>query len=155
MGVKTLEKCLRFAVEAHSGQEDRHGVPYIFHAIRVSNRCMLITQKQLALVHDCFEDGPLDLCKKMKEELPEELISSLALLTRDERYSYEDYIERICLSGDCDAMVVKIHDLADNCSLYRMDDKASKVITERYIPAYKKIQKALAKCGYTMDMPIV
>ena len=51
-----LEKALRIAVEAHAGQVDKAGKPYIFHPLRVCARCFTDEERLVALLHDIIED---------------------------------------------------------------------------------------------------
>lgn len=51
-----LEKALIIATKAHEGQTDKAGAPYIFHPIRVSNRCRTEEEKIVSLLHDVIED---------------------------------------------------------------------------------------------------
>ena len=51
-----LEKALQIAVKAHSGQTDKAGAAYIFHPIRVANRCKTDEERIVALLHDTIED---------------------------------------------------------------------------------------------------
>lgn len=47
MNNNLLEKALIIATKAHEGQTDKAGAPYIFHPIRVSNRCRTEEEKSL------------------------------------------------------------------------------------------------------------
>lgn len=51
-----LEKALLIATKAHAGQTDKAGVPYVFHPIRVSCKCVTNEEKIVALLHDTIED---------------------------------------------------------------------------------------------------
>lgn len=51
-----LEKAFQIAIDAHKGQTDKAGAPYIFHPIRVSNRCSTDDERIVALLHDTIED---------------------------------------------------------------------------------------------------
>lgn len=51
-----LEKALRIATDTHINQVDKAGSPYIFHPIRVSNRCSTDDERIVALLHDTIED---------------------------------------------------------------------------------------------------
>ena len=50
-----LEKALQIATDAHLYQVDKAGVPYIFHPIRVSNRCSTDDERIVALLHDTID----------------------------------------------------------------------------------------------------
>lgn len=45
-----LEKPFVIAAKAHEGQKDKAGAPYIFHPIRVSNRCRIDEEKNRCIV---------------------------------------------------------------------------------------------------------
>lgn len=51
-----LEEALQIAIKAHAGQVDKAGVPYVFHPIRVSCKCVTDEEKIVALLHDVIED---------------------------------------------------------------------------------------------------
>ena len=40
-----LDMALTIATKAHEGQSDKAGAPYIFHPIRVANRCLTDEEK--------------------------------------------------------------------------------------------------------------
>ena len=51
-----LEKALAIAVEAHRGQKDRAGKPYILHPLRVMGRVSTEDEQIVAILHDVVED---------------------------------------------------------------------------------------------------
>ncbi len=51
-----LEKAIALAVEAHRGQKDRAGAPYILHPLRMMARVETIQEKIVAVLHDVVED---------------------------------------------------------------------------------------------------
>jgi len=52
----TLEDAIRLAVEAHHGQRDRNGQPYILHPLRVMFRLGTDKERAVAVLHDVVED---------------------------------------------------------------------------------------------------
>lgn len=64
---KILEIAIRIAENAHSGQSDKAGQPYIAHPLRVMNNVSSIEEKIVAVLHDVMEDTDVttdDLRKK-------------------------------------------------------------------------------------------
>ena len=51
-----LERAISIAVEAHRGQEDRNGAPYVLHPLRMMCRVETEMQKIVAVLHDVVED---------------------------------------------------------------------------------------------------
>jgi len=51
-----LERALEIATMAHKGQFDKSGAVYIFHPIRVAERCVKEEEKIVALLYDTIED---------------------------------------------------------------------------------------------------
>lgn len=51
-----IELCLSLASEAHAGQVDKGGAPYIEHPMRVALRCDTELRRCAALLHDVLED---------------------------------------------------------------------------------------------------
>ncbi len=53
----TLEDAIRLAVEAHQGQRDKIGQPYILHPLRVMFRLTSETERIVGVLHDVIEDS--------------------------------------------------------------------------------------------------
>lgn len=129
-----LEKSIILATKKHSGQTDKGGQPYILHPLRVMNDCNTIETKIVAVLHDILEDTDTTT-KDLLEFLPEYLINSIVILTRNKNESYEDYIKRI--SKNYYATQVKLMDLEDNMNLDRLEH-----IEMRDMKRYLKYRKA-------------
>lgn len=52
-------KAMRFAYQAHHGQLDDNGVPYIFHPIHVAEQMEEEVSCCVSLLHDVLEDAPV------------------------------------------------------------------------------------------------
>jgi len=53
-----LEKAIQIALEAHKGQTDKAGAPYLLHLIRVMNAGQTENEKICGILHDLVEDTP-------------------------------------------------------------------------------------------------
>jgi hypothetical protein len=51
-----LEKAIQIAIEAHKGQKDKGGSPYILHLIRVMNAGETENEKICGILHDLVEE---------------------------------------------------------------------------------------------------
>lgn len=111
MNNELLEKALSIATKAHKGQVDKSGEPYIFHPIRVSNRCSNNDERIVALLHDTIEDTDITSDYLLSEGFSCNIVDAILSVTRNEGESYEDFIKRsrINLIG----RQVKLHDLED------------------------------------------
>jgi uncharacterized protein (DUF58 family) len=141
-GMSHLERALHIAVEAHAGQEDKSGLPYAFHPIRVMLRCKCDEAKIAALLHDVVEDTTVSFDQLSKEGFSEEVLSAVRLLTHDPSVSYEDYIRQ--LSTNPIAKEVKLADLEDNSDIRRMKGVDEKAVARlrRYLFAYRYLTGA-------------
>ncbi len=110
------ERAIAIASEAHRGQLDKHGQPFIYHLLRV----MLSTQgaalRQVAVLHDLIEDTSWTLDQLSSVGFPPDVINAVALLTREPSTRYSEYVIR--LAQNPLARQSKIADLNDN---YRLD----------------------------------
>jgi len=57
--VSTLERAVAIAAQAHAGQRDKAGEPYILHPLRVMLRMATDELQIVAVLHDVLEDGAL------------------------------------------------------------------------------------------------
>jgi hypothetical protein len=56
--LSTLERAIAIATEAHTGQVDKAGTPYIAHPLRVIENVSTMDEKIVAALHDVVEDCP-------------------------------------------------------------------------------------------------
>lgn len=114
-------KAMKFAYDAHRGQTDSGGVPYIFHPFYVAE---LICRKMpwetpvcVALLHDVVTNTEVTI-EQIEEEFPSDIVQAVALLTYEPGEDYYDYIERINM--DSVAAHVKIKELQHDMDKSRM-----------------------------------
>ncbi|ASM66413.1 hypothetical protein [Bacteroides caccae] len=136
-----LEKALQIAVKAHSGQIDKAGSAYIFHPIRVSNRCSTDDERIVALLHDTIEDTEVTAEYLLMEGFPRNIVDAILSVTRNEDESYDDFIKRSRLNPI--GRQVKLHDLEDNMDITRLNELTEKDIyrLNKYIKAYKYLKE--------------
>jgi (p)ppGpp synthase/HD superfamily hydrolase len=115
----TLERAIAIAAEAHAGQVDKGGAPYIFHPLRVMLAMATEEERIVAVLHDVVEDCPKwSLSRLVEERFGPSVVSALDALTRRKGETYDAFIER--LSAKPLARRVKLADLADNSDLSRI-----------------------------------
>lgn len=136
----TLDRGIEIALDAHRGQKDKMGLPYILHPIHVMNAVKEYGEDHMivGVLHDVIEDSDKWTFKKLREEehLPEHLETALMYLTRDFRTPYEQYIDLI--ASNSIARTVKIADLEHNLQLVRIKNRNN--LTDKDM---KRIQKYL------------
>ena len=73
---------MKIAYEAHQGQYDKNGIPYIYHPIHLAEQCDDEITTVIALLHDVVEDNKNYTFEKLEQfEFGEIVISALKLLT--------------------------------------------------------------------------
>ncbi len=134
-----LERALQIAVQAHAGQKDKNGAAYIFHPIRVMNRCSTPNGRIAALLHDVVEDTAVTIEQLESEGFSSEVLAALRLLTHLPEVPYEDYVEQIMTNRT--ATEVKIADLEDNSDIRRLQEVDDKAVARlrKYLAAYHRL----------------
>jgi (p)ppGpp synthase/HD superfamily hydrolase len=120
----TLEKAILIAVEAHQGQTDKAGEPYILHPLRVMLRMSSETERIAGVLHDIVEDSGWTTADLRKEGFSEGVLEAVECLTRREKEDYEVFIGRVQLNPA--ARKVKIADLEDNMDIMRIREPTGK-----------------------------
>jgi len=135
-----LEKAIKIAVEAHAGQVDKAGQPYILHPLRCMLKAETDIQRISAVLHDVVEDTDWTLEALRSEGFSIEVLATVDRLSRREDESYDAFIERV--SGNKDAIAVKIIDLEDNLNITRLANVTEKDCKrlDKYIQALKKLK---------------
>ena len=104
-------KAARIAYEAHHGQFDLCGMPYVFHPYHVAEQMTDEYTTCVALLHDVVEDTDVTF-EDLEGEFPEEVIEALRLMTHEKGVDYYDYVRAI--RGNPIAKAVKMADVAHN-----------------------------------------
>jgi len=122
------KKAMRIAYEAHAGQFDICGVPYVFHPMHVAEQMTDEKTCCAALLHDVMEDTDITSDQLREMGIPIDVMFALQLLTHDPAEDYMDYVRRI--KSNAIAKAVKLADLEHNSDLSRFD-RVSEVDIER------------------------
>ncbi|WP_281850830.1 HD domain-containing protein [Dyella sp. GSA-30] len=116
----TLERAIAIAAEAHAGQVDKAGQPYILHPLRVMFRMNSTTERMAAVLHDVVEDSAVTLEALRAEGFQPEVVSAVDALTKRQGESRLDAAHRAKL--DPMARLVKLADNAENMDLSRIPE---------------------------------
>lgn len=109
-------KALCYAYNAHHGQLDYNGIPFIFHPLHLAEQMDDEISCCAALLHDIVEDTPITL-DDLRKEFPEEVVSLVALLTHGDSAEYDnrDYFDYIrAIRTNPLAVKIKLADIAHN-----------------------------------------
>ena len=112
-------RAVMIAAEAHLGQFDEGGAPYVMHPLRLMHLADGQDAQITAVLHDTVEDSDWTLARLEREGFGPRIIAALDALTRRAGESYDDFIERV--AQDPLARRVKLLDLEDNANLERID----------------------------------
>ena len=115
--IATLEQAIALAAQAHAGQVDKAGAPYILHCLRVMLAVEGRDERIVAVLHDIIEDTAVTASYLRSMGFSETVIEAVVALTRLDGESYEAFIGRVHLNSL--ARTVKMADLRDNMDLSR------------------------------------
>lgn len=126
-----LSAAIKIAVDAHSGQNDKAGQPYILHPLRVMQMVDDDECRIVAVLHDAVEDGGVGLGDVLAL-FGETIWSAVDAVTRREGELYLDYVRR---AGSNEiGKIVKLADLKDNLSPSR-SASLNQAMRTRYLRA--------------------
>jgi len=150
-----LTRALVFAAEAHCGQVDKGGHPYILHPLRVMLRMTTEQERIVALLHDVIEDTELDwddlpfygeerdairvLSRNELKRRETRFSPRVSLTPRRYRQTYEEYLEGV--KANPLARRAKLADLEDNMDLTRIPNPTEKDFAR--IAKYKRAKEFL------------
>ena len=133
------DKAVRIAIEAHAGQTDKGGMPYIGHVMRVMESGQTEDEKIVGVLHDLVEDTDWTF-DELEQEFPKHIVDALRCLTKtSDGESYDDFIRRI--QTNTLAINVKINDIADNMDVRRLETLTDDDIVrlKKYHQAYRSL----------------
>jgi (p)ppGpp synthase/HD superfamily hydrolase len=124
-----LSIAIQIAVEAHAGQFDKGGVPYILHPLKVMHYTKSDDEEVMAIavLHDAVEDNRKITYSYLRERgLTERIISGIMCLTKIPGESYEEY--KLKVKSNPDSILVKKGDLRHNSDIRRLKGVSDKDI---------------------------
>ena len=133
---ENTNKALRLAYEAHAGQFDKSGVPYVFHPLHLAEQMEDEESIIAALLHDVVEDTAYSLADLKAMGFPDKALEAVALLTHDPAEPYLSYVARV--KENPIARRVKLADLRHNSDLSRI-----RQVTERDLERVEKYAAAI------------
>lgn len=111
---------MRIAYDAHSGQRDKAGTPYVFHPYHLAEKMTDEASTCVALLHDVLEDTEVTE-HELSRIFPPEIMDALRCLTRKNGVDYFDYIRNVRMNYI--ARIVKIEDIKHNMDTTRFIER--------------------------------
>ena len=144
---------IAIAIEAHEGQHDKGGRPYIEHPATVSLGVEGDERKAAAWLHDVVEDTEWTLDGLRARGVSDEVVRAVDALTRrkPQGETYREYIAR--LSGNPIARDVKVSDLWHNSDPARWRRGMRESLRKRYKRSLEEL--GADTTGYVLDPPFV
>lgn len=140
-----LAKMLLITTNAHAGQFDKGGNPYILHPLKVMHYLKTDDEELqcIALGHDVIEDTDVTYKELRSSGISERVIRGIYSLTKLPGEDYEDYKQKVFSNQD--AMKVKLCDLRHNTDIRRLKGIKEKDLDRmaKYQRFYLEIQAKL------------
>jgi len=131
-----LDKALLIATNAHHGQFDKGGNPYILHPLKVMHYLKSNDEELqcMALLHDVVEDTNTTYVDLREAGISERVINALRCLTKQRGQTLGEYKDAVFSNRD--AMFVKMADLRHNSDIRRL-----KGVTDKDLERMAKYQR--------------
>jgi GTP diphosphokinase / guanosine-3',5'-bis(diphosphate) 3'-diphosphatase len=141
----TLERAIQIAAEAHAGQLDKAGQPYILHPLRVMLHMKSEQERIVAVLHDVIEDTPVTLMQLAAEGFSSIVIDAVQALTKLPGETRLAAAARAAKNPI--ALAVKLADNSDNMDMSRIQQPTAKDIAR--LEEYKAVRDLLLRASMT------
>lgn len=131
------KKALKLCFAAHKDQQDKSGLPYVFHPFHLAEQMTDEDSTIVALLHDVVEDSEYTFADLLAMGFSPRIIDAIRLMTHDKAVPYMDYVARI--KENPLARQVKLADLRHNSDSSRLD-----VVDEKALARLEKYRAAIA-----------
>ena len=138
---KMTKVALRLCFEAHRDQEDKSGMPYVFHPFHLAEQMTDEDTTVVALLHDVIEDTDYTTDDLRHLGFSERVVDAVALMTHAEGVPYMDYVAKI--KENPIARAVKLADLRHNSDMSRLDEITPYALkrAEKYAAAIRLLEE--------------
>lgn len=144
-----LAKMLVLATNAHDGQFDKGGSPYILHPLKVLHYLKSDDEELMcmALGHDLFEDTSVTKVLMRDKGISERVIEGIWCGTKLPGQTQEEYED--CVLSNLDTMRWKLCDLRHNSDIRRLKGVTDKDIARvaKYMKLHARIDAKIAASG--------
>lgn len=144
MTTSLIDTAIQIAAEAHAGQKQENGEPYILHPIRVMAHVHTEEEKIVAILHDVLEKTSWTAKRLKKRGFPPHILHALDCVTKRRGESHQRFLNRS--GSDRLATRVTLADIEDNldvCRLPKISPKDRKRL-KLYHAAYKRLSATTA-----------
>lgn len=142
-----LNSMLVLATNAHSGQYDKAGQPYVLHVLKVMHYLKSDDEELqcIALGHDIIEDTKTTFADLRNAGMSERVIEGIRSLTKMPGETLEEYKSKVF--ANIDSMMVKKSDLRHNTDIRRLKGVTEKDIarTAKYHQFYVELCEKIEK----------
>lgn len=137
--MSSLNRAITIAVEAHAGQFDQGGEPYVFHPLRVMLQMKTEQAQIVAVLHDVIEDSDWTFEMLAAQGFSEEVIAAVDAMTKRTGESRLEAAARAVKNPL--ARIVKIADNADNSDLRRIPNPTERDFAR--LEEYRQVRQLL------------
>jgi (p)ppGpp synthase/HD superfamily hydrolase len=123
--MSTLKRAIAIAAQAHAGQVDEAGSPYLGHSLRVMRRLKGKEARIVGVLHDVIENSCWTLDRLSDEGFSYDVIEALDALTRRKEEHHGAFLRRAAANPI--ARQVKQADLEDNCEALRIAELSERL----------------------------
>ena len=153
--MSTLAKAIELAVRKHAAQEDKPGLPYVMHPLRLMERVEGTDAKMVAVLHDVVEDTNVTADDLRGLGFSEAVVAGVLSVSRQKGETYTDFVLRC--KADPIGRRVKLADLIDNFNLPRTYVRIEKLDKDlarlrRYVLSYKFLTDEITEAQYRAAM---
>lgn len=138
-----LSTAILIATNAHSGQFDKGGMPYILHPLKVMHYTKSHDEvvQVVAVLHDVIEDTNVTYKDLLNQGICQEAIDAIKCLTKQPGQTYDEYKELV--KSNKIAIKVKMADLRHNSDIRRLKGVTEKDIARvsKYHQFYLELQQ--------------
>ncbi len=131
------KKAMNIAYDAHQGQVDKGGTPYVFHPWHLAEQMDDEISTIAALLHDVVEDTDWTIEQLEAEGFPQAAMEVLRLLTHPKGQPYMEYVAG--LQHNPVAVKIKLADLRHNSDFTRLSAVTAEQqerLERKYAPAF-------------------
>jgi len=137
-----LMRAISIAMNAHKGQMDKSGEPYIYHALTVMMLGETEQERIVGALHDVVEDSVDWTLRRLSLSFSDEIVDAVDAMTRRDGEPYLDFIKRA--KANPIAREVKLNDIVSNLDpdrLRLLEPETRSRLKAKYLAAKQELER--------------